>query len=343
METLESIIEAVDLPQVVEKTLTAYVDMSIDIPRIIVVPQGEVTCRYIDFDLDTSGIHLQPMAKDILIQHLHDHERYRLVDGSGVIEEERLEDYLVRGLIDFNDISYDDHAELLYKLAGQMVDHLRSYLKDDSKVVNVLQFHQQVLVDSIHAQMQDHYEESVVGYEARVSKGFHTLRPSVSSIDAGENIRPFRVPVEDRQRIRSMAFGGFRKCLYPVQKFDSDPERRFAVVLEDDDDVMKWFRPGKDDIRIDYSHEEHSYEPDFIVEANTRKFLCEVKQAREMQDPVVLAKANAAATWCAYASDHSDKPWTYLLIPDDKIGSSNTLAGLAATWTYSVKEKWNSK
>jgi len=340
-ETLEGIVQEVDLSQVVEKTLTTYVDMSIDIPRIIVVPQGEVTCRYIDFDLDTSGIHLQPMAKDILIQHLHNHERYRLVDGSGVIEEERLEDYLVRGLIDFNDISYDDHAELLYKLAGQMVDHLRSYLKDDSKVVNVLQFHQQVLVNVIHAQMQlpGHYEESVVGYKAYVSKGFHTLRPSVSSIDAGENIRPFRVPVEDRQRIRSMAFGGFRKCLYPVQKFDSDPERRFAVVLEDDADVMKWFRPGKDDIRIDYSHEEHSYEPDFVVEANTRKFLCEVKQAGEMQDPVVLAKANAAATWCAYASEHSDKPWTYLLIPDDKIGSSNTLAGLAATWTYSVKEK----
>jgi type III restriction enzyme len=29
-----------------------------------------------------------------------------------------------------------------------------------------------------------------------------------------------------------MIFGGFRRCLYPLQKFDSDAERRFAVLLE---------------------------------------------------------------------------------------------------------------
>jgi type III restriction enzyme len=39
-----------------------------------------------------------------------------LQDGSGIVEEKRPEDYLIRGLIDFNDISYDDHAVLLYKL-----------------------------------------------------------------------------------------------------------------------------------------------------------------------------------------------------------------------------------
>ena len=40
--------------------------------------------------------------------------------------EARLEDYLVFGLIDYDDISYDDHAELLYKLSGQCIQHLRS-------------------------------------------------------------------------------------------------------------------------------------------------------------------------------------------------------------------------
>ena len=32
-------------------------------------------------------------------------------------------------------ISYDDHAELLYKLAGQMVAHLRTYLADEDEVI----------------------------------------------------------------------------------------------------------------------------------------------------------------------------------------------------------------
>ena len=63
------------------------------------------------------------------------------------------------GLIDFNDISYDDHAALLYKLAGQVVAHLRSYLAEEKDVLNVLQYHQQPLVNLIHSQMQDHFVE----------------------------------------------------------------------------------------------------------------------------------------------------------------------------------------
>ena len=51
--------------------------------------------------------------------------------GKGGIEEARLEDYVVSGLVDFDDISYDDHADLLYDLAGQTVKHFRSYLSED--------------------------------------------------------------------------------------------------------------------------------------------------------------------------------------------------------------------
>ncbi len=38
---------------------------------------------------------------------------------------------MVRGLIDFDDISYDDHAEFLYKLCGQTIAHLQSYLPNE--------------------------------------------------------------------------------------------------------------------------------------------------------------------------------------------------------------------
>jgi type III restriction enzyme len=35
-----------------------------------------------------------------------------------------------------------------------------------------------------------------------------------------------------------MLFGGFSKCLYPAQRFQSDSERRFSVVLENDSEVL---------------------------------------------------------------------------------------------------------
>ncbi len=333
----EDITEAINVEQVVAQTIELRNTLSIDIPKIIIVPTGDVKCGYKDFDLDTNNINLQPVDHDILIQHLQNHERYRLSSGNGVVEEKRLEDYLVRGLIDFDDISYDDHAELLYKLAGQVIEKLKSYLSNEDDVKNVLQYHQKSIVNLIHSQMQGHYYEQATGYEGLVSRGFISLKPAFYSASKDEPIRNFRVPIDDRQNIRSMLFGGFEKSLYPIVKFDSDPERRFSVTLENETDVIKWTKPAKGFFQIHYSAETQ-YEPDFIVETKTTKYLCEPKRASEMKDEIVLAKAKAASEWCKYASEYekqnSGKPWKYLLIPHDEISESQTLLGFEAKYFY---------
>ena len=330
---LEGVAERIDVEKVVAKTIQLRNEFSIDVPRITVQPVGEVTRGFKKFKLDLSGFRQQPVDNEILIQHLQSMEQHRLMSGDGVVPEAKPEDYLVRGLIDFNDISYDDHAALLYDLAGQAVAHLRSYLKKPDDVLNVLQYHQQALVNLIHVQMQDHYEEKAASYEAHVSKGFTTLRDNTYSIPADESARDFRAPVAERQDIRRMLFGGFKKCLYRVQKFDSDPERRFAAVLESDKEVLKWFRPSKGDLQIHHSGDS-SYEPDFIVEAKDAKFICEIKSTAEMAAPDVLAKARAATEWCQHATEHAKahggKPWSYLLIPHDVVADNKTLGGLAA-------------
>ncbi|HAH07453.1 MAG TPA: type III restriction endonuclease subunit R [Elusimicrobia bacterium] len=330
---LDGVAEKINIEQVVAETVNLRNDLSIDIPRITLQPVGDVTRGFKEFKLDLSGVRLQPVDNEILIQELHRREQHRLMGGTGVVAEERPEDHLIKGLIDFNDICYDNHSELLYKLAGQAVAHLRSYLKGPDEVLNVLQCHHQALVNLIHAQMQDHYEEKATAYEAHVSKGFTTLRPNAYSASAGEAERDFRAPVAERQDIRKMLFGGFKKCLYSVQKFDSDPERRFAVVLESDKEVLKWFRPTKGDLQIHHSGES-SYEPDFVVETKKAKFICEIKSSAELTDPEVLAKAQAATEWCRYATGHAKahggKPWSYLLIPHNVVADNMTLAGLAA-------------
>lgn len=330
------IAEQPDIPQVVAKAVELYIERSIDIPRIVVLPRGEVTSGYDDFDLDVSGVWLQPVPRDILIHHLRTHEREKLASGTGIAEERRPEDYLVRALIDFDDVCYDNHADLLYKLAGQLVTHLRSYLQDEEAVLNVLQYHQQVLANLVHAQMQAHHWERAAGYEAHVSRGFTTLRPNSYSAPAGERPRDFRVPVEGVEEIRRILFGGFRRCLYPVQKFDSIPELRFARILEDDDDVLKWFKPAPREFQIYYGIGE-LYEPDFVVETGSAKLICEPKRADQMEHEEVRAKARAAVTWCKHATDHEcahdGKPWSYLLIPDEAITANRTLRGLAGAFT----------
>lgn len=328
--------------KIVKETTALYRNLSIDIPKIVVIPKGEVACGYEDFDLDTSNISLQPVAQDILIQHLHDMQRYKLRDGSGIVKEKRPEDYLVRGLIDYNDISYDDHAKLLYKLSGQVVAHLQTYLDEDN-TTNVLQYHQQTLVRLIHSQMQEHFVESATEHVAHVTKGFRTLHPNNYTAGANENIRDFRIALPDGEKnlIRRMLFGGFKKCLYEVQKFDSDSEKRFSVILENDPSVQKWFKPSAKDFQIHYSHD-RQYEPDFVVETSDTKFLCEPKQASEIDDETVITKAKAATIWCEHASKHAaeggGKPWKYLLIPHDQISEQMTLSGLEARYLISSED-----
>jgi type III restriction enzyme len=324
---LPSVLQPVDVASVVERVTSAIAERTIDIPKIIVTPKGEVTVGYQDFDLDCSSFRQPPAEKDLLVQHLMNNQRFKIVSGDGVVMENNLEDYIVRGLIDKDDINYDEHSELLYKLAGQMVRHLQSYLQTPDDVLNVLQFYQAQLVTLIHTQMNQHYVEKVAEYEVTVSKGFQTLTSSMAAMQTDQAILPFRAPVEERLLIRGMLFGGFSKCLYPAQKFDSDSERRFSIILEDEPSVLKWLKPPKDVLKI-YYYQEEVYQPDFVVETESARYLCEPKRASEMTDEVVLLKAKAATLWCQHASTVSDKPWLYVLIPHDAINHSTSFASL---------------
>lgn len=323
-----------NIPWVVEKTIDLRNELSIDIPRIVVIPRGDVQSGFKDFDLEPPAGRLQPVSQEILLQSLQDNRQYRLRSGDAVIPERRSEDYLVRGLMDFDDINYDEHAALLYKLAGQMIRHLQGYLKTEDDLLNVLQAHQQTLVQNIYAQMQQHYEETATEFDVQVSRGFITLRSNNFSQAANEKIRHFRTTVDDKQMIRGMVFDGFRKAAHSKVKFDSNPERMFAVILERDNDVLKWLKPAKGDFQIHYAHDDE-YIPDFAVETKTTRYLCEPKAKNEIADPIVQAKARAAALWCQRATQHAGgKPWKYVLIPHDAIDESKTLAGLAATFEF---------
>lgn len=131
-------------------------------------------------------------------------------------------------------------------------------------------------------------------------------------------------------KIKQMLFGGFEKCLYPLQKFDSDTERRFAVLLERD--AQKWFKPAKGQFQIYYKlgTEQPEYVPDFVAETADAIFMVETKAKNDVETAEVQAKADAARRWCSHASDYAleqgTKPWRYLLIPHDEVREDRKLA-----------------
>ena len=162
-----------------------------------------------------------------------------------------------------------------------------------------------------------------------VSKGFTDLKPSAYTAKDGEPIQDFRQTVTNPSRIGQMLFGGFQRGLYSVQKFDSDTERRLAIIL--DRDSQKWFRPASGQFQISYKlgASQHDYQPDFVAETVNCIYMLEPKAKNEMTSPEVLAKKAAAIAWCSRAAGHAlsngGKPWKYVLIPHDVIAENMTL------------------
>ena len=317
-----------DLSAVVAKTAAIVVQQTIDIPRIAVAPTGEVTTGFHPFKLDVGQLHLQPGEREIIIHNLHTNQQDTLAAAIG-LKEQRLEDYLVHALVDFDDIDYFTHADLLYDLAGQMVQHLLGYLSED-EARRVLDRDRRLIAREIHAQMMAHFWEEATEYEVQVSRGFTALKPCNYTATAGQTARHFRETVTETSRIKQLLFGGFARCLYPLQKFDSDTERRFAIILERD--ASKWFKPAKGQFQIYYKFgiEQSEYIPDFVAETDSTLLVVETKARTDLDTQEVQAKAAAAARWCQHASDHAadvgTKPWKYLLVPHDKIAESKRLA-----------------
>ncbi len=322
-------IAPVDVERAVEQMTSLVIGQTISIPRIIVVPVGEVRAWFDDFELDTRGLTYQAPSDELWVQSLRTEERQIIGLSPTAMREKRLEDYIVSGLINFDDVPYDQNADLLYELAEQAVAHFRGYL-DERDVERVLQYHQRAIADFIHSQMQPHFHEETGALDTVVRSGFVPMKPCAytSTIDPHD----FKKSPADKSKMSQYLFGGFTSCLYPLQKFHSDPERKLAVVL--DRDAERWFRPVSGQFQMTYRLEGdlHGYQPDFVAEMGDRIAMIEVKARNQMTNAEVLAKQHAGVTWCGLATEHtasySGKPWIYALIPAEGIAENLTASFL---------------
>ncbi|MBK8454481.1 MAG: DEAD/DEAH box helicase family protein [Thiofilum sp.] len=325
--TLFTEADALNVAELVNRATQFVIDQTIDIPRISVRPTGEVTTGVNPFKVSFENLRLQPSTRELVGQELRTNEQFKLTTESHQ-RLTRLEDYIVGALIKFDDIDYFTQSELLYGLATQAVEYFKSYLTEDDAYI-VLNQHSKTIAREIHAQMQHHAWERAAGYEVVVSRGFTPLKPCNFTANPHYPVRSYRETVNEVSKIKQMLFSGFTKCLYPQQKFDSDTERRFAVILERD--ALKWFKPVKGQFDISYKQGAKiaEYIPDFVAETEQHLLMIETKAANELQSPEVLAKAQAAKEWCKHASDyasqHQAKAWKYLIIAHDQVQENKYL------------------
>lgn len=319
---------APDMAAVVAATAKLMAEGTIDIPRIIVMPKGEVKAGFKPFKLDLSGMRYPAPSEELWAKHLRTDQVDVIGLSQGNLSEERLEDYVVSGLIDFPDIAYDEHADLLYDLAGQVAAHLQTYLPEDD-ARRVLALHQREIARAVHAQMQDYFWlDDTVEYHHEVRQGWTDLKESAFTT-VNEPPLDFRQSPADKSNMARYLFGGFSKCLSNVTKFHSDTERKLAVILERE--ALKWLRPAKGQFQMFYrSGNDHlEYQPDFVAEMDDCIVMLEPKMATQMTDKDVLAKRDVAVQWCGWATEHAHtyggKRWRYALIPHDAVAENITI------------------
>lgn len=78
------------------------------------------------------------------------------------------------------------------------------------------------------------------------------------------------------------------------------------------------------------------YEPDFVIETETAKYLLEIKRGDQMEDATVQAKRAAAVEWCdeatSYGAHYDGKSWWFVQVPDGAVQANRTMAGLAGEY-----------
>ena len=217
------------------------------------------------------------------------------------------------------ELSYDD-ADFIIDVADQYLAQIEGDEEDKRKIVRR---YATLIVSDIRAQIFEHVERKTQDIHT-VQKDLILFRRFVKNIRKDGRIR-FDRPFTDKANIRKYLFTGYKKGYYTENGFDSDTERLFSIILEEDPEVIRWIKPPLNQLGL-FWQAGQQYNPDFLVETATHKYMVEVKAANEVTAQDVVAKAREGIRWCRFAStaDPDHKPWVYRLITDENIHPGNT-------------------
>ena len=323
-------IEEVDA--VVDTVIHDFVKNIIEIPRMTIQREA-YKAEYKWFDLDTRMGFDLPSLKDEII-------RVGLVDKSSDIIEvmsgrqyDSPLDQIVSALLDYDEIDYDENAELIYHLANQALQAITKNAENEDDIPKIVNNFKKAIAKTIFDQMQAHFVMTSLGYTKPKVLPFCGIVEQHATLVDGYGRQDYRAVVPPKF-VPKIVFTGFTKSYYVECKFDSKTEQDFSNVLENDPEVLKWLRPASNQFNIYWSNGSKRYEPDFVVETADAIYMVETKAKKNMQDADVLGKKKAAEEYCKNASEFTKtvggKPWKYVLLAHDTVDRAASFKYLTA-------------
>lgn len=326
------------IKDVYQKMANSIVMNTIPIPRVTIQQTVIVKWGFKDFDLDTKNLNYQPPDKAIKIKGLKSNKVDIINFETHESEETNLENIIVCSLLDYPEIDYDKFSVLIYKLAKQAIKKFQSYLNEDN-VIKVVKSRRLDIADFIYSQMKEKLYYEVPKFEVSEVRPFTKIEANNLTRYIGENEYNFRDTIEPKSDVPKKIFGGFKKACHTLNKFDSNTEKEFAILLEDDDEVIKWIRPSKKQFNIYWDrYREKRYEPDFVVETARKIYMIETKSEKEITSEEVQLKAQASIKYCnqvtEYNLNNNGKKWNYLLVPHNEVKDGMTFKYYVERFRY---------
>lgn len=313
------------------KKLKEYSAKAISVPKILVQTTSTVTFHTFavkrtiqDFEVAMAKIErFDAINQQLLIS----------MDAQ-ILEADDAMNTLACMLLDsVSELSWDD-ADLIIDLVEQYLSQIEG---DDEQKRKIVRRYATLIVEDIRKQLYEHMDRQTYDVHI-VQKDLILFRKFVKSVKKDGKVR-FDKPFTDKANIKKYLFAGYKKAYYPENAFDSDSERLFSIILEEDDEVMRWIKPPLNQLGL-FWQAGQQYNPDFLVETNEGKYMVEVKASNEITDEDVVLKAKEGIKWCHYATaaDPDGKRWEYRLISDNNIKLGNTCKYTLGT-AHKIKEE----
>lgn len=294
-----------------------YSGRAISVPKILVQTTSEVKFNRFQVRRTIQDFEVA-MAKIERFDAVN--QQFLAAVDAQILEVEDAMNTLACMLLDsIPELSYDD-ADFIIDVADQYLAQIEGDEEDKRKIVRR---YATLIVSDIRAQIFEHVERKTQDIHT-VQKDLILFRRFVKNIRKDGRVR-FDRPFTDKANIRKYLFTGYKNGYYTENGFDSDTERLFSIILEEDPEVIRWIKPPLNQLGL-FWQAGQQYNPDFLVETATHKYMVEVKAANEVTAQDVVAKAREGIRWCRFAStaDPDHKPWVYRLITDENIHPGNT-------------------
>ena len=284
-----------------------------------------------DFDLNTKSFseNILQQEFELIRETIYDHKQDKIKIQAQTLDLPEFS--ILEFLKKKSEIDYDNNSDVLYKLCGQAVNAIKDSLKKPETLGDTILMYRELIAIKIYEQVKANITIEIVAKSKPEAEPYSLILPWNYSKEKDDEILHFRETVSAKL-LSSKVFSGFAKSCHDKYKFDSIPEKRFAEIIENSEDVIKWIRPASKQFNIWYNNNSDRYVPDFVAETADIIYLIEIKAENELDDKIVKLKEKAAINYCKNATEinkaRKEKTWKYAIIPHDKTDTNMTFKKL---------------